>query len=93
MSEILIKKQHRLEPDEVRERLKIIEADLVNKFSLKTEWSGDMISIKGTGVKNGYLKMNPGEVELFIKLSLLARPLKGRIESGIQKKMNENFSG
>jgi putative polyhydroxyalkanoate system protein len=93
MSAIVIQRNHSMETEELRDAVE----RLLEEFSSDhpglikgVEWesSGKRAKAKGKGF-NATFEMGSSTVVVRIELSLLARAFKGKVESGLTRKMDE----
>lgn len=61
---------------------------LEKEFQFRNDWQGDVINFKRSGLK-GTLSIGKSEIEVHIKLSLLAIGFGPAVKSNIVKYMNE----
>lgn len=96
MATIDIRHPHGTDPDDAAKRTR----SLVEEFAAKRPelvkeltWSrgGQRADMTGKGFK-GSFEVDAREVVIAIDLALLARPLKGRIESTLNEKLSQEFS-
>ena len=88
MSNIHIKRRHRLPPGELRERVEHIAQDLRSKLNADYAWKGDSLQFKRAGV-SGSIDIAEDAIELNIELGLLLSPMKGKIEETINKNLDQ----
>ena len=92
MPDIHIKRNHKYTRDDVRNRVQKATEQLKSQYPIKTEWKGqDQLNFSATGVK-GTIDIRDAELEVKVEIGLLARPLKGRIEDGINKALDRELA-
>ncbi len=90
MSNIHIKHSYSLMPDEARKRVQEIARDLKKEYKIDYSWEGDHLHFRRSGA-SGSLEMGDGSLELKIKLGMILRPMKGKIEHSIRKNLEKEF--
>jgi putative polyhydroxyalkanoate system protein len=90
MSNIHIKHPYTLLPDEARKRVEEIAKDLKKEYKIDYSWQGDHLHFRRSGA-SGSLELGDGIIELNIKLGMILRPLKGKIEDSIRKNLVKEF--
>lgn len=86
-----IRRNHKLGVEEARNRADRVAADLQQQFSLKSEWQGDALHVKGNGV-SGQLHVDDSHFELNVKLGFALKLMEGPIRSVIEKTIDEELS-
>jgi len=90
MSNIHIKHRYTLMPDEARKRVEEIAKDLKTEYKIDYSWEGDHLHFRRSGA-SGSLEMGEGILELKIKLGMILKPMKGKIEHSIRKNLEKEF--
>lgn len=91
MSDIVVRRPHHAATEQkAREGAEKIARRLSEEFDFDYGWDGDVLRFNRTGV-HGELRVGRQDVELHVKLSLLLRPLKPRIEHEIHRFFDENI--
>jgi len=90
MSNIHIKHPYTLVPDEARKRVEEIAKDLKKEYKMDYSWKGDQLHFRRTGA-SGSVELGDGMLELKIKLGMVLRPVKGKIEDSIRKNLIKEF--
>ncbi len=89
MSNISLSRNHNLSTDELRTRLNALNGKLKDKFGLDASWDNDSrASVSGKGVK-GSVEMTPSKLSVDLKLGMLLRPLKGKIEAALNEELDK----
>ncbi len=96
MATIDIRYPHGTDPDDAAARTRVLVEEFTSRRAeliKETTWSrgGRRADISGKGFK-GSFDVTDREVVVAIDLALLARPLKGRIESTLNEKLQKEFS-
>ncbi len=86
-----IRRHHNLGLEEARKRADRIAADLQQQFSLRSNWQGDELQVKGNGV-NGQLRVDETHFELDVKLGFALKLMEGPIRSAIEKMIDEELA-
>jgi putative polyhydroxyalkanoate system protein len=87
MSNIHIKRRHRVPRDELRKRVERLAQDLKAKLNADYAWKGDSLRFKRSGA-SGSIDIAEDAIELNIKLGLMLSPMKGKIEESIKKNLD-----
>lgn len=88
MRTIKLSKPYTMPRTELEEVLNKVTEGLEKKFQIVNDWQGDVINFKRTGL-NGSLLIKESELELNIKLGLLAASFSGVVKNNIVKYMEE----
>jgi putative polyhydroxyalkanoate system protein len=91
MSTISVSHQHTLGQEEAMKRTHEVMADIGNRLKVDVNWNGPTATFKGTGF-SGNAKVLANMITLDLDLSLLLRPMKGKIESRIERALAEKFT-
>jgi len=86
-----IRRHHNLGVEEARKRADRVAADLQQQFSLKSQWQGDALHVKGNGV-SGQLHVDDEHFELNVKLGFALKLMEGPIRSVIEKTIDEELA-
>ena len=84
MANIHIRRKHNLDNTEAKARVEEIAKDLKGKLGASYRWEGDSLRFKRTGA-SGSIEVGQGEIEVNVTLGLVLMPMKGVIESTINK--------
>src|SRR5262245_36008335 len=90
MSQIVVKRDHRLPLAEVRRRAEAIASRLQNEYGGSYEWAGDSLSFRRTGA-SGQLTITRDSFEVRVDLGFLLGALHSRIEREIHAFCDEQF--
>ncbi len=94
MSTIDVRQAHSLGRDEARERLGSLE-QMMSKYGVKLEWSGDSAAIKGMAV-SGDIHVHDDDVQVMLKLGMMAKAAgvdADRLKGSIERRLKEAFEG
>jgi len=87
MADISIRRKHSVEPSVLRGRLEELAVDLERKYGVRSRWTGNTCSLDGAGLKKGIVTYTDDSLSIEVTLGMMARMLKGRIESEIESKL------
>ncbi len=91
MANIEVTQPHSLELPEVKSRMESVQSELTQKYGLEFNWESDsQVKVSGKGVK-GTIVVDGSKVEVKLDLSLLLRPMKGKIESRLTEQLAEKL--
>ena len=90
MSDINVSRAHGMSKDEALTKLKGIAADLTGRYGIDIDFRGDTASVKGKGV-TGTANVSDTHVSLSLKLGLLLKALKGKIQGRVEEQFSEHF--
>ena len=88
MSDIRVNRDHELGVEGATERLKGIEPKLKEKYGVTLAWAGSRAEVKGKGV-SGQVTVQEAHIGLELKLGLLLKPLKSKIQEGIESQVDK----
>ena len=87
MSQIQIRKRHGLNHAQVRAIAEKIAASLAAEYHADYYWQDDELKFRSPGFE-GQLHVGKDDVEIRVRLGMLLRPLRGKIESGIRARLD-----
>ena len=90
MSDIKIEYPHQKTADEISELVDSLRDEVLIKLGLSGGWTNDQFEVEGKGVKGRLVNQN-GQLLIELKLGLLVRPFKSKIESKIREKLAAYF--
>jgi putative polyhydroxyalkanoate system protein len=91
MATISVEHAHTLGQDEALKRAHEVIQEFGERLKAEIEWTGTNATFKGTGF-TGTAQVLPQNIAISVDLSMLLRPLKGKIESRLEKALEERFS-
>lgn len=91
MADITIRRSHGMEYDAAKQKVHEIVADLDYVDKAKWNSDGSAADIKGKGF-SGDVEVTDSDLVVNINLKLFAKPLKGKIEDQINKRMDSYFA-
>ena len=86
-----IQRTHHLGVEEARVRADRVAADLERQFSLRSEWQGDALHVRGNGI-TGSLTVEEERFELVVKLGFALKLMEGPIRSAIEAMIDEELA-
>ncbi len=92
MATIRITESHNLGVDTAKSRVTVFE-EMLSKFGVKLNWSGNKASFKGIGV-SGSMSVSEQDVTVEIKLGMMARAAGvdgDRLKGSISRRLREAF--
>ncbi|MBL9104474.1 MAG: polyhydroxyalkanoic acid system family protein [Myxococcales bacterium] len=93
MPKFTITRNHSLPAATIKERIDQLGERLKNKFQAKVAWNGDKeLGVKGTGV-DAKVTISDNKVDVFVDLSMMLTPMKGKIEGAINEEIDKVVSG
>lgn len=90
MPKISMDHPHALGPDDARERVLALEADLQERYGLETRWEGLVLHVKRSGI-DGTLSIEASRIAVRLKVSMMLGVLRGPIESGVRQELERLF--
>jgi putative polyhydroxyalkanoate system protein len=87
MSQIHIRKKHGLDHARARATAEQLAAALASEYHADCQWQDDELQFRSPGIE-GQLHVGKDEVEIKIRLGMMLRPLRGKIESGIRTRLD-----
>jgi putative polyhydroxyalkanoate system protein len=91
MSTIHVDHQHSLSQEEALQRVRALVAELKDRVKADIQWNGSTATFKGTGF-SGSAKVLDQRIALDLDLSLLLRPMKGKIEERIDRSLRQRLA-
>ena len=88
MADIKVTQSHSFSPSEAKEKIASFE-EMMKKYGVKANWSGNSANLKGTGVK-GSIDVSDSAVTVVVKLGMLAKAAgvdAERLKGSIQKRL------
>ena len=87
MSRIYIRRDHQLDIEDIKERLKPIEEELERRFKAFLEWDGNTAAIIGRGVV-GKVELEDTVVTVTMTIGLWFIPLTPLIRAEVERKLD-----
>jgi putative polyhydroxyalkanoate system protein len=91
MPDISMKREHDLEPDEVRERIGKVADRLSDRIGGTWDWDGDDAVCEARGAK-ARVCYDEKEVSMHVSLPMLLRPMRGKLEAKIAEYFDRYFT-
>ncbi|HJU70614.1 MAG TPA: polyhydroxyalkanoic acid system family protein [Paucimonas sp.] len=91
MADIRITQKHKLSHKKAKAAAQKIADKMAEKFDMSTEWEGDVLVFKRSGV-SGMLAVYETEARLEISLGLLFKAFSEKIEDEVTRNMKKAFS-
>lgn len=92
MSGFRLSKTHSMPREELRETARALANRLESQHGMRARWQGeDVVAITGSGVE-GRLSIDDRQVEVDVRLGLLASAFQGRLRAEIQRYLDDNIS-
>ena len=92
MAHIEVDKVHNLGIAEAMTRIALAEEQLVSKYSFIFIWNGHRAEIKGLGA-SGKVMVDDVRLRLDINLTLMLRPLAGKIKRFVEATIDDALAG
>jgi putative polyhydroxyalkanoate system protein len=89
MADITITKKHNLNTETLKQRVETLVSDLKRQYGVNYSWSQNSCNLSGSGVKKGIVTISDSSLSIDITLGMLAKMLKPKIESEIDKKIGK----
>ena len=90
MSRIDITRKHSLPLADARKKIERVAKSIEKRFDIQYGWDGDTLKFERSGV-HGQIVLTKTTVRVFAHLSFLLLPLKGAVESEIEKQLAKEF--
>lgn len=92
MSEFRLSKTHTMSREALRETARTLADRLKAQHGMQADWQGDdVVAIRGSGL-HGRLAIDDERIEVKVKLSFLASPFRGRLQTEIQRYLDDHIS-
>ncbi len=85
-----IRREHSLGTTEARRRVDEIAADMGNRLNLSSEWRGDDLQVKGSGV-DGTIAVSEDAIEIDINLGFAMKFMEGSIRTAIESTIDKHL--
>lgn len=90
MSDVHARKEHNLSLDEAKKTAQKLAEQLEKEFQLQSTWQGNTLNFTRSGVK-GKLDVTDKDVSIDISLGFMLKAFKGKIQSEIDKNLDNMF--
>ena len=88
---VRVSRPHKTTAEEARTKLRNLAGHIESSYGLKVTWKGDVAHVSGRGVKRGTASVDDRSVTIDLSLGMPASLVAGKIESGIEKAITEQF--
>ena len=88
MSDIVVRQDHALSPEEAKSRISGLE-EMMGKYGVQAEWAGNHAELKGMAI-SGSIEVSDAEVVVSIKLGMMAKAVgvdPDRLKASIEKRL------
>ena len=86
-----IRREHHFSPEEAREKVDILAAELEKKFMLRSRWNGDRLEFNGGGA-SGEVTLGDDYVELNVKLGFALKLMEPTLRAAIEETLDEQIN-
>ena len=86
-----ISRAHNLGSDEARKRIQKVALELEQRFSLRSEWQGEKLKFRGSGVK-GDVAIADDSIEFNVELGFALMMMEGPIRSAINSALDDHIA-
>lgn len=86
-----IRRDHNLGIDAAKKRVDEVALDLQQRFSLRSEWRGDRLHFKGSGI-NGDVAVSDNSIEFNVKLGFALMMMEEPIRSAISSALDDHLA-
>lgn len=90
MALINIQRRHELDEERIREQIEALAQEFAQQVGIRYQWQGGQLNLERSGA-SGYIRMNPGMLEIHLKLGMLLSPMKGKIEQTIVEYLDRHL--
>jgi putative polyhydroxyalkanoate system protein len=90
MSTIRKIRKHNMDEPQIRAHIEELAKRFSEQAGIRYHWQGNQVNVERSGAQ-GYIRINTGELEVELKLGMLLRPLKGKIEQMIDEYLDQHL--
>ncbi|MEH6591021.1 MAG: polyhydroxyalkanoic acid system family protein [Halioglobus sp.] len=90
MAKFRLQKPYTMDKDKVRSAAEGLASMLEKEHGVQSRWEGDSVRIKGAGV-DGNLSFGGGNIDVSVKLGLLASAFQGVLRKEVQRYLDEHI--
>jgi len=91
MAVIKLRHDHTLDSETALRRARALVDEFADKLKAAVKWEGSDATFRGAGF-SGSARVAPGRLEVNVDLSLVMRPLKGKIEERLREAVAKRFA-
>jgi len=88
MSRIDVRRPHTMDHEHALRVADDLAREMESHYEFEWEWEGEKLRLKRPGVK-GEVVILPDEIRVFLELGMMLRPLRGRIEHGVIRHLED----
>jgi putative polyhydroxyalkanoate system protein len=90
MAGFRLQKPYTMDKNEVRAAAEGLASKLEQEHGVRSRWQGDSVRIKGAGI-DGNLSFHDGNIDVSVKLGLLASAFQGVLRKEVQRYLDEHI--
>lgn len=91
MAHFKIRRRYTMPRGEVREAARELASRIEREYGLRARWRGDSVTMTGRGV-DGTMSLDDEEIEVSVKLGMLASLFESRLKKEVQRYLDENIT-
>ncbi|MDZ7783837.1 MAG: polyhydroxyalkanoic acid system family protein [Halioglobus sp.] len=80
-----------MQKEELRRVARELASKIEGEYGLRARWQGDSVTISGRGV-NGAMSFGDDEIEVTVKLGMLASLFESRLKQEVERYLDENVT-
>lgn len=88
MPRISVERAHDLGREVAKQKAEVLMQKLADKYSIKSEWSGDTVKLTGSGV-TGTVSVLDDLIKIEVEIGLLMSAFSGTIKGEIEKALDK----
>ena len=88
MSRIDVRRTHTMDHEHALQVADDLAREMESHYELEWWWEGEKLYLKRSGVR-GEVVIAPDEIEVHLELGMMLRPLRGRIEHGVIRHLED----
>jgi putative polyhydroxyalkanoate system protein len=92
MSSIDISRDHSLTLAQAKKAASKVAKEMADAFAIEHDWDGNTLNFRRAGVE-GAILLSKGHVRVHAKLSWLLSALRGKVESEVNRYLDQEFGG
>lgn len=90
MSHIMLTRRHGLTRAKAADRIERLLEDLRREYEFEGAWERDVLRLERTGA-SGEVQVGDEQLEIRIKLAMVLKPLRGKIEKRLEAELDDLF--
>ena len=91
MATFRMSKPYTMPKEDIRVAAQGLAQNLEKQHGVRSQWQGDSVRIKGAGV-DGLLSFADGQIDVSVKLGLLASAFQGLLKAEVQRYLDEHVT-